>query len=468
MNKKDITWRIFGASSGLMLTIPHIWSVLAPLQFAAMLPVLYLASRKDTTYHKMLYTGVYIGVFYVLPQAYVLRMPFIITLILFCEFILLFTVFSLLCYRLFRRPTLLSAFVVGALFVVLDWANFTFVPIWGMAQSIVRPWSAYPKLISFISITGLTGIVFLLATLQGLVVNLIVCPQRKIRYISSAVILIIVFTVANLALQSRKPIDSIKVSAIGWADNSSEISYPVDTNSLYARLVKTAAKENSKIVVSPELGFYGGSGDISQWLFNFQEIAKDNDITLVIGVDCDKFNKAIIIEPNGRISGNYTKTHLTPFEDFQKGDGKPVIASINGKNIGVMICHDDNFTDLSRSYGQKEASIVAVPTWDWSQVKNAHLQSSISRAIESNYTVVRACHNGISAIISQKGELIKKLDHLTEGSGIITAEVPLYSGKTLFSILGHWPVVPCLMLLLIYVAEEIRSQSSYIKQIHRP
>ena len=179
----------------------------------------------------------------------------------------------------------------------------------------------------------------------------------------------------------------------------------------------------------------------------------------------EKSNKAIIIGQDGEVLDDYIKTHLTPFENYKKGDGKPVIVTIDGKKTGIMICHDDNFTDISRKYGQKGVSLIAVPTLDWSQVKNAHFQSSINRAIESNYAIIRACHNGISAIISPKGEIMKKMDHLKEGSGIITADVPLYSGVTLFSLLGHWPIMPCFILLLIYITKEIRSRVSSVKHM---
>ncbi|MBN1974059.1 MAG: hypothetical protein JW787_10505 [Sedimentisphaerales bacterium] len=465
MRKEELKSRVLGAASGLFLTIPQIWMVAAPLQLIAFIPVLYLASKKDTTYGKMIYAGVYMGIFYVLPQVYVLRMPLIITLILFAELILIFSIFSLLSYRLLHKPTLLSVFAVGALFVLLDWINFTAVPIWGMAQSIVRPWSAYPELISFVSLTGLTGIAFLIVSLQSLAVNAVVCPKKKRTYVAAAGVLL--FAIAlNIVLQRTEPVEKVKVSAMGWTEDSNSIDYPKDANSLYAKLVKKAAQEDSKIVVSPELGFYTGSGDISQWLVNFQKIAKENNIALVIGVASENSNIAVIIGPDGEVLDDYTKTHLTPFEDYKKGDGKPVIVTIDGKKTGVMICHDDNFTDISRKYGRKEVSLIAVPTQDWSQVKNAHFQSSINRAIESNYAVIRACNNGISAIISPKGELIKKMDHLIEGSGIITGEVALYSCETIFSLLGHWPIVPCLILLLFYTAGEVRPRISFVKHRH--
>ena len=94
---------------------------------------------------------------------------------------------------------------------------------------------------------------------------------------------------------------------------------------------------------------------------------------------------------------------------------------------------------------------MAVPTLDWKQVKDAHMQNSIHRAIESRYEIVRAALDGISAIVSPAGEVLARKDHFIEGPGVIIAEVPVYTHRTLFSNLGHWPVVPGAVFLVIYV-----------------
>jgi hypothetical protein len=77
-----------------------------------------------------------------------------------------------------------------------------------------------------------------------------------------------------------------------------------------------------------------------------------------------------------------------------------------------MICHDDNYTDISRRYGAKSAGIVVVPTNDWAHVRKAHFQNSIHRAIESRFAIVRAASYGISAIISPTGKRLAVSDHL--------------------------------------------------------
>ena len=67
--------------------------------------------------------------------------------------------------------------------------------------------------------------------------------------------------------------------------------------------------------------------------------------------------------------------------------------------------------------------IVAVPTLDWAAVKDAHFQGSIHRAIESRYVIVRAAINGISAVVSARGEVIAEMDHVENGAGYVVAEI---------------------------------------------
>ena len=94
---------------------------------------------------------------------------------------------------------------------------------------------------------------------------------------------------------------------------------------------------------------------------------------------------------------------------------------------------------------------MAIPTLDWPQVKNAHLQNCIYRAIESRYAIVRSATNGISAIISPRGEIISKIDHLVDGPGVIVSEVPVYEKLTVFSLAGHWPVPLSIFFLVSYI-----------------
>ena len=59
--------------------------------------------------------------------------------------------------------------------------------------------------------------------------------------------------------------------------------------------------------------------------------------------------------------------------------------------------------------------------------------------------------DGISAIVAPNGKVLAQIDHYKDGSGVIVAQVPLYSQVTLFSRFGHWPVSVATLYLTMYI-----------------
>ncbi len=451
--------RLSGIASGLTMMIPQLQPSLAWLQAVALLPILYMAGSERSSRRDVIIAGMYMGIAYILPQILALLMPVPITLILILVFVLLTTVFAALANWLLRGPAVIGALAVGAVLVLLDWLNFTVVPVWGLAQSFTRCWSSHPRLIGFVAFTGITGIGFVLAAVQALIVNLLLRPGKRQRICAALVVIVLVCVAGNLAAR-RQPQGRIKVAAVGWtsADKGrcSVLGEEKGFDALFGDPAGEAARQGAQLVVSPELGFSWRVADRDKWLERFSAISRRHGIFLAVGheySDSDGVaNLLLFIDPQGRVLGQYMKTHLTLSEDFRRGDGRLVIINIQGARVGGMICNDDNYTRLSRGYGREGVSVMAVPTLDWPAIKNAHLQSSIHRAIESRYAVVRASTDGISAIISPTGEVLARRDHLEQGSGIIVAEVPICGGRTLFSILGHWPAPAAAIFLLVVLA----------------
>ncbi|UCF14816.1 MAG: hypothetical protein JSW59_15510, partial [Phycisphaerales bacterium] len=133
------------------------------------------------------------------------------------------------------------------------------------------------------------------------------------------------------------------------------------------------------------------------------------------------------------------------------GTGEPTAVTIDGVTVGAMICHDDNYTDISRRYGNLPTGLVVIPTNDWAYVRKAHLQSSIHRAIESRFAVVRAATNGISAIISPTGKRLVVSDHFVDGPGLLVADVEVHDMRTIFSRFGHWFVALSGVFVAVHV-----------------
>ncbi|MFO0277950.1 MAG: apolipoprotein N-acyltransferase, partial [Planctomycetota bacterium] len=89
-----------------------------------------------------------------------------------------------------------------------------------------------------------------------------------------------------------------------------------------------------------------------------------------------------------------------------------------------------------------------------------HLDSSILRAIENGYAVVRATSGGVSATITPRGEATVR-DHVADDlPATVVGDLATGDGiPTVYARFGDWPVV-ALALLAIVLALRSRPPSS--------
>jgi len=446
-------YRIAGVYGGLMLAAGQFFPLLAILQLVALIPLMVLV-LKNRRLGLGAMAGLYMGLAYTIPQMIYLRLPVIVTLILLVYLTVIMVVFCWSVGLMLTRSVILGSLAVGSFWFLLDWINYTLVPIWGMAQSFARSWSEYNNIIGFISVTGLSGVLFVSGSLQGLIANFIVDKSSRKRALSACLALIMICVIVNISINSEKPAGSIKVGAIGWNPDENNDACNPDTEigfeELFVKQASQAALEGARIINSGELGFYISKHDRAEWMEKFAAVARHNDIWLIVGyLNCtDDENRLFFMSPEGKVVDEYTKTYLTPLETGKKGNGDLKTVQVDGFTVGAMICQDDNFSQLTRRYGNLKADIVFCPTADWDTVKNGHLQAVRARAIEGRYGIVRGAVYGISAIISPTGELLKKWDHLNTGAGYVVSDIPVYKGKTIFSRFGF---IPSLLFSIVII-----------------
>ena len=251
-------YRLAGVAGGLLLGAGQFWGLACVLQLFAFLPLMVFALRDKRPRWAAL-AGLYMGIAYTIPQMVYLRMPVPVTAILLVWMTILL-IGLCMCIAIFLPGHLiLGPLMVGATWYILDWVNYTAVPVWGMAQSFARSWTAYPFAIQFISITGISGVLFVIAALQGLAVFSVaprLWPAARNRATRTAVI-VIVFVLAIIAsidafIWIQKPADSLKVAAAGWVfdDRSVEIS-PHDKDGfeeLFAAPARDAAAQGARVL----------------------------------------------------------------------------------------------------------------------------------------------------------------------------------------------------------------------------
>lgn len=154
-----------------------------------------------------------------------------------------------------------------------------------------------------------------------------------------------------------------------------------------------------------------------------KELAKDNAINIVGGSIAVKennqvYNRAIVINAEGELIHQYDKVHLVPMLDEPKylTQGNKISSfELNGIKMGVIICFDLRFPEISRELTLSGIEVLfVVAEWPNERIKQFE-KLCYARAIENQVYVI-ACNNvgscndtifgGKSMIINPLGESV--------------------------------------------------------------
>lgn len=178
-----------------------------------------------------------------------------------------------------------------------------------------------------------------------------------------------------------------------------------------AKLINDAAKEGAQLVVTPEnTDFIRFSPRLSletalpsdkhPGVQFFSLLARELKIWLLIGsmkikVDDKKVvNRSFLFTPKGHLMATYDKIHLFDVDlpggeiyresDIVQPGTKAVIASVEGRNLGMTICYDVRFPQLYRTIAQNKTEMIAVPAAFAVETGKEHWETLLrARAIEN-------------------------------------------------------------------------------------
>ena len=80
-----------------------------------------------------------------------------------------------------------------------------------------------------------------------------------------------------------------------------------------------------------------------------------------------------------------------------------------------------------------------------------HLEITRIRAIENNKWIIRSTNDGISAIISNNGTIVDKIDKNI--SGVINSGINFTYNRSIYNIYGHY--IPFILALIIVLTSLI-------------
>lgn len=260
-----------------------------------------------------------------------------------------------------------------------------------------------------------------------------------------------------------------------------------ETLSIYARLSRRAAADGVDLVVWPESAapfFFQQAGEPSQRIVN---LAREIRAPIIFGSpafddggDHRKFfNSAFLVSSSGEVLGRSDKMHLVPFGeyvplakllpfvhklvvgvgDFSPGDSLVTLDPGKGK-VGVLVCFEGIFPDLSRRYVREGARLLVNITNDgWygrSSAPYQHLSMAVFRAVENGVPLVRAANTGISALIDRTGRITHRTPLFKEA--FLTGMVLTSEGGTLYTRIGDAFAIMCLAGSLVIVVAAFRKR----------
>jgi predicted amidohydrolase len=155
---------------------------------------------------------------------------------------------------------------------------------------------------------------------------------------------------------------------------------------LAASAIAAAVQDGADIVVLPELVTSGYVFQSAQEaasvavprtdpLFGEWAAEADRGGAVVIGGFCERgddglvYNSAAVVDGSGLI-GVYRKVHLWDREKlfFQPGNAAPAVFDTTAGRIGVLVCFDLEFPEMTRVLALAGAELIAIPT-NWPLVQ---------------------------------------------------------------------------------------------------
>jgi apolipoprotein N-acyltransferase len=261
----------------------------------------------------------------------------------------------------------------------------------------------------------------------------------------------------------------------------------------YERLTREASKGGVDLIVWPESAVPFFFQDEPLQAERIRGLAREMNACLLFGSPAHELrngrstflNSAFMLSSRGETVGRADKLHLVPFGEYVPlgniltfinkivvgiGDFAPgeraVTLDTGSTKLGVQVCYEVIFPELSRQYVQAGARVLVAITNDaWfgrSSAPYQHLAISTFRAIETRTPLIRAANTGVTAIVDQNGHIRTMTNLFVEAYR--TGEIQPGSGRSLYLTIGDAPawfcvlLAACVALLVWFKRKKIVSQ----------
>ena len=388
----------------------------------------------------------------------------------------------LIPFALVLIPLFLSLFIAFPILFIGPYLNFSFSSIYIFSgilafSDFLRakiltgfPWNLWAystvwlnEITQIINLIGLYSYNLILITVftSPVIIFFKISTTKKILYLTLITLAILgLFIFGNYEInKNKKRLDKINEKVfVKIISPNFDLKYGLTEEEIEERFKKlirysNPTKERKTLFIWPEGVFSGYS---YEEISIFKELIAKNfskNHTIIFGTNRldlksgNFYNSMLAVDNNFKIIQSYNKRKLVPFGEFlpfenllnkfglkkiTEGHGSFLKGNqnknliIDKANILPLICYEIIFTDLIQRSNLGTNIIINISEDGWfgkSIGPSQHFAKSIYRAIESNTFFLRSANKGVSAIIDNKGKIIKRLNKNEAGN--IEFEVPL-------------------------------------------
>ena len=330
-------------------------------------------------------------------------------------------------------------------------------------------------IIQISDITGVYGLSFLIVLANVVLLRVIkgavmkghsVYPAKSAALLLSLLILTLGYGFMRLNnVEKGAPLKVALIQGNIPQDVKWDPAFQESTIAVYERITREASIGGIDLVVWPESAIPFYFQDDPKYASRIKRVAIGVKSFLVTGspaydnegTSIKYRNSAYLLSPTGEVMGRTDKIHLVPFGEYVPlarllpfvhklvvgiGDFSPgkstVPLYIDKGKIGVLVCFEGIFPELSRGYVRAGSRLLVNITNDaWygrSSAPYQHLSMTVFRAVENRVPFVRAANTGITAIIDSRGHIHGMTQLFKET--YLTGEVRMGETETIYTRYG--------------------------------
>ena len=344
-----------------------------------------------------------------------------------------------------------SVFAFPVFFTTFEFLLMTFSPD-GTAGSIAYSQSNFLPIIQIASVTGISGITFLVTLIPSAIALGWYYRREtiKFRYLVSVAIIIVlpVFLFGIIRINNGSEKGTTKVGLAVLEEKFHSIDHPDFqkenlVTEYYAKQVADLAARGAELVVLPERAININKETAVDIISILSNAAKQNHVFIITGYtnyrNDQERNSALVINAGGNLILDYNKVHLLKGleNQFTPGSG-PGLFKLNEVQAGTAICKDLDFPGYIKKYGKSNVSFLFIPAWDFEKDDWLHSRMAVLRGVENGFAEVRAARQGRLTISDCYGRVTYEANSSHGQGASLLGKVSLQKRNTLYTRFGDW------------------------------